>query len=611
MTLRTRLLCLLLLAPLACDDTPSWDPTRSVAPGEILTPGAAEGMNLLLVTLDTTRSDRLGLYGYEEAITPTLDGLLEHGVRFDHAVTSAPMTLPSHAVILTGNYPPTTGVRDNGTSLLGESHLTLAEALKAEGYDTAAFIASFTVDARFGLAQGFDTYDFDVDPDGARGGLAFERRGDSVSDDAVAWVESRGGSEAPFFLWAHYFDPHHPYDAPIRHEPELRGRPYDAEITFMDRQIGRLFEAVREQGLWEETLVVVISDHGEGLFDHDEGVHGFFIYETTTHAAFVLSSPRVFDGSYRIDDRVVGTVDLMPTVIELLGVEPGAPMDGQSIATAPLDPDRSIYVETRMPLKNGCSPLYALRRHQAKYILAPTPEFYDLSIDPDEEVNRYDEAPRVLSEMKVELRELQAAWRAAGNPGGSREVSEEERQQLQSLGYVAGSGIAPSDEENLPDPKDRIHVVNQMTELERLIGGRKNREALALAREIVSQCEGWFDPVVRLAELRWKLGDQDGALTTLEEFAEAYPSAQALYSLARVELQAGKVDDALETLDAAAILDPGTGAVPLLRGDIYAGDERWEDAAAQYRHALEIDGARAGPMVEQRMARIRPHLDGD
>ncbi|MFH0981954.1 MAG: sulfatase [Planctomycetota bacterium] len=258
------------------------DPTRPVVLSEVVRPGAAAGYNVLLITLDTTRADHLGCYGYKQIKTPAIDSLLDHGVRFDDDVVSVPLTLPSHATMMTGLYPPRLGVRDNGTYELAPEHVTMAEILKAQGYDTAAFVSVFILDKRFGLDQGFDVYDFAVSDQGRRGPetLRNERFAGEVTSSAIRWLKSRGKARAtaPFFMWIHYYDPHNPYDSPLAELENFKGKhPYDAEIAFVDLHLKRLLAALDEQGLRERTLIVLQTDHGESLTEHRETYHGIFI----------------------------------------------------------------------------------------------------------------------------------------------------------------------------------------------------------------------------------------------------------------------------------------------------------------------------------------------
>jgi len=360
-------------------------------PGPILAvpPGAAAGFNILLVTLDTTRADRIGCYGYRRAATPILDRLAASGVRFAEALTAAPETLPAHATLLTGLLPPHHGVRINTEGRLGSLHQTLAEVARGRGYQTAAFVSAFVLDARFGLDQGFDHYDDRVD---ATRGTAFaagtnERRAGATTDAALAWLRSRDRAR-PFLLWVHYFDAHAPYDPPEPFASRFAGSLYDGEIAYMDAQLGRLLDGVDAAGPRDKTVVIVVGDHGESLGEHYERTHSVFLYRSTVRVPLVFSNPRLFPKPAVVDGAVVSLADVAPTLLDLLGVEDPPDRDGVSLLATKADPRRGVYVESLVPwLDFGWAPLFGLRTLRESYVLAPRPECYDLRTDPEERRN--------------------------------------------------------------------------------------------------------------------------------------------------------------------------------------------------------------------------------
>jgi len=578
---------------------------EAVRLGELLPPGSATGYNVLLVTLDTTRWDRLGCYGDEDAVTPTLDRLAEGGVLFQTALTSVPLTLPSHATILTGLHPPRHGARDNGIFKVGSEQTTLAEILRAHGYQTAAFVACFVLDARFGLDQGFDVYDFAVGEDGYRPRMVDfnERSADEVTDAATDWLERRRDETRPFFAWVHYFDPHLPYRSPLQDQPQFRDRPYEAEITFTDQQLGRLLDRMAVLGLRDRTLVVVVSDHGEALGEHGESTHGMFIYNCTVRVPLLFSCPGLLSGPHRIADRLVGTVDLRPTIEDLLGLESSAPTDGVSLLRDDADADRRLYVETEGPLHMvGWSPLYGLQTLRYKYVQAPEPEFYDLRKDPEETQNLFTERSGALRAMEAELEHLQEQWGGATD-ASARQMSEEELERLRSLGYVHSTG-ARSDEDR-PDPKVMIELYNQGMQAEALYGQGEYEEAARLAEGVIAQCPRCTNAIRVLAFCYLRLDRPSDAIELLETSVDREPDIYVVRALAQALIVSKDFAAAEEALRLYEALDPTDGRVAILRGDCLDQQGRTEEAIAQYERARRLDEHRVGIQAAERIARVR------
>jgi choline-sulfatase len=339
--------------------------------------------NILLVTLDTTRADRIGAYGYGAAQTPRLDGLARRGVLFERALSAAPITLPAHTSLMTGAYPFTHGVRNNGTFSLGDTVPTLATTLQAAGYRTAAFVSAFVLDRRFGLARGFDVYD-DRAP--------LERRGDRTAAAACEWLDARAADPAPFFVWLHLYDAHDPYDPPPPFREAFAGRPYDGEIAFDDQAIGSVLDRLERIGRLPATIVAVVADHGESLGEHGEDTHAVFIYESTLRVPMILAGPARLPAGRHVKSTVRG-IDLAPTLLDLARQPPLRGAQGQSLmplvegtsaAAAPV----SAYSESYFPLLYmNWAPLRSIQDERWKFIDAPAPELYDLQHDPMEQTN--------------------------------------------------------------------------------------------------------------------------------------------------------------------------------------------------------------------------------
>ncbi|MCJ7643243.1 MAG: sulfatase-like hydrolase/transferase, partial [Candidatus Aminicenantes bacterium] len=341
--------------------------------------------NILLITLDTTRADHLGCYGYKPAKTPNLDRLAQEGIRFARVYCPAPLTLPSHASIMTGLYPVTHGVRNNGHDLPSGIR-TLAEILKGRSYSTAAFVSSFSMDSRFGLDRGFDVYDDTFQSESPFKTQNAERRAKETFARFSRWLEINGKDK--FFGWVHYYDPHLPYDPPSPSKEEFEKDPYDGEIAYMDRYVGAVLERLKELGILERTLVVIAGDHGEGLGDKVETGHGIFLYEETLRVPLILYNPAVFPRSQVIESQV-RLVDVAPTILEIIGLKnEAAGMTGQSLVPwlrGKSRKDLDSLVETVYPRENfGWSELVGLVSGRWKYIQSPRSELYDVKNDPGE-----------------------------------------------------------------------------------------------------------------------------------------------------------------------------------------------------------------------------------
>ena len=405
-------------------------------------------LNVVIITLDTTRVDRLSPYGYMDVSMPALERLAREATVFNQAVSVSPLTLPAHASVFTGRLPPQHGVRDNADRPLAAAQTTLAEVFKAHGFRTAAFVGAAVLDRERGLAQGFDVYSGVATGD-VRAGVMPERPASQVIDDATRWLAAAEGS--PLFLWAHLYDPHYPYQPP---EPFRSGAPngYVGELAFADSQVGRLLAALDAGGLRDNTVVVVVGDHGESLGEHGERDHGIFLYESAVRVPLMIRMPGVL--SRRVSE-VVRITDIMPTVLELAGIAAPAG-DGVSLVTLMSGRqglDLEAYSESLYPQRFGWSALYALRDSRYKFIDAPKPELYDLARDPFEERNIVLERPAVAAAMKRRLAEL-ASNTSPDGVGDGGAPSPETRARLAALGYVAGPKVRPATGGQLPDPKD-------------------------------------------------------------------------------------------------------------------------------------------------------------
>ena len=529
--------------------------------------------NLLLVTIDTLRADRVGAYGYRSARTPAIDALAARGVRFDSAFSSAPITLTSHATIMTGRYPPGHGARHNGLRM-DASAPTMADALARAGFATGAFVSAFPLDRRFGLDKGFQTYG-DRMPRGARGRPANERPGRAAVDEAIAWLtDHRAGR---FFLWVHLFEPHAPYGDPSDHRPVAER--YDDEIAEADRQVARLIEALGSEA--SSTVIAVTADHGEAFGEHGEIGHSVFVYDTTLRVPLVVAGPGIGRSVVR---GAVGLVDLAPTLLGQLG-----PIrfdsDGSDLRVALAGgepPARELYAESFAPLLDfGWSPLRSLRAGDLKYIAAPKPEMYRVSSDAGELQNIADADKPQAASLSERVERISSAAITSSKPHDPEAAA-----RLQALGYTAGSATRTSGAR--PDPKDKRDLAARIAEV---TSGELEGPALrkALERILVE------DPAnpqahVRLGYVLLDAGQCAGAERHFKSaIAEHLPGADAYLGLAACQASSRQFAAAGATLLQAETAEPENPVVIANRGVLLSDSGHPLDAVPLLRRALSLD----------------------
>ncbi len=569
-------------------------PREAAPPADVVTPlktfrrrvhpGVLAGNNLLLITLDTVRRDHVGCYGDQVARTPTIDALSRRGVLFDHAVTGVPSTAPSHASMLTGLEVPNHGVRTNAKYTLAEDHTTLAEILSDRGYGTAAFVATAVLRSQYGLNQGFDNYDDRLDRKG--------RNAAEITDLATSWLTEHlaADPDRPFFMWLHYFDAHKPYGPPAEFAELYPDSPYDAEIAYVDEQIGRFFAALAERQLRDRTLIVLTSDHGEGLGEHLEEDHSRLVYDTVMRIPLVIAGPPPVNQPIRVDDVTVGTIDIMPTVLSLLGIESPENMDGLDLVTAPVSPDRAMYLETLAPLAyHGWSSLHALRRVNAKFILAPTCEYFDITGDPGELTNLLETDSRSAGDLPKLLARRMNAWDSVDDAfAAAAQLSPDVAEELAALGYISTLDGRAAPAVRL-DPKDaypiwralRFGTVPELQsksrELVLLPGADRGayRRGMLLAQAAHDRSTDRSATALTLGIAIYRTGQFESALTALAGVPlHDRPAASSLMAMALHAL--GRADEARESLDYAR---------ELIANPEYADDT---DAQQFLREAIEL-----------------------
>jgi arylsulfatase A-like enzyme len=458
--------------------------------------------SVLLFTIDTTRADHIGCYGYEGARTPKIDALAKRGVRFASTFSVAPITFPSHVSLLTGTIPPYHGVRDNGSHRAVPELLSLAEILKEEGFQTAAFTAAFVLDAQFGLDQGFDLYEGIEHKSMSSGGLVEERSAGEVNRSAMRWLEGLDATR-PFFMWVHYFEPHQPYPDVRSLPAHFKDRPYDAEIHRADQAVGQLLQRLDELGRGEETLVVLTSDHGESLGEHGEATHSFFTYQGTLHVPLVMAHGSLLQGA--VVEQKTSIVDVFPTVLQLLELgTPILPPPGRSLAalTRPTDgatfTDEPAYFESLNSYLNyGWAPIQGVAVDDQKLIHLPRPELYDWRADPRELNNLVAQRPEAAAELRDQLAQLLAANEPPEREHSAlRELTSSDRAALANLGYTGaasggdasrGDAFRGDDEEALADPKDGIVRIRKEENIRELVLTGQVEQGAKLQKELLDE----------------------------------------------------------------------------------------------------------------------------
>ena len=587
-----------------------------VKPAEWRGDVAPEDLNIVLITIDTLRTDRVSSYGSDRVSTPNIDSFANEGVLFSNAASTVPFTLPAHTSILTGLYPPGHGVRENVGYVLDKSIPTLAEVLSEKGWTTAGFVSAFVLDRRWGIGRGFDHFfdDFDLADFDTPNLSSVQRSGDVTIAEAVRWLDDRP-KDSPFFVWLHLYDPHDPYTPPEPWKSMYPAHPYDGEVAYTDSLIGDFRRALEERGLLSESLVILTADHGEGLGDHNEASHGFFVYDTTVHVSLIVRPP---DNSVagRVVDSAVSHVDLFPTILDAVGAFAPKRVHGQSllplIAGEAGDSERSVYTESLYPLLHyGWAPLRAVRTGNLKLIDAPRPEVFDIRTDPRERLNLAGGNPEMVENLEARLGELRGAIETETRTGGDApEMDPETLAQLQALGYAAGQGgVSLEEEADRPrsDPKDKIGLhratmraqskmttdpeaaeqalVEILGEDPEILDAHQMLAQIAVTQERFQDALGHFSRVLELepehetslmgmAAAYRALGQREEALVGFRRVIEVSgPDTRATLAIADIEFERGNfelaanaLEEAVETTETPALIHNKLGEVRVEQG---------------------------------------------
>ena len=534
--------------------------------------------DVFLVTIDTLRADHVHCYGYESIQTPALDGLANDGIRFSRAFTPSPITNTSHTSILTGLLPSSHGVTDFAIPLAA-THPTLAELLKKRGYHTAGFIGAVILDSKTlapGLDRGFDFYDnFPEHAQTKSRWGRVERRGMEVVQHAEAWMTAHLAGE--HFVWIHLYDPHDPYEPPPPYSLTYKDRLYDGEIAYADSALARFVAFLKKNGRYDNALIIVVGDHGEGLGEHHEDTHGIFLYDSTTHVPLIVKLPVKLhakpggENTRNVVDAQVRTTDILPTVTDLLHGPPPEILDGESLQpylVGAENKDRTAIGETDYPLRFGWAPLRSVREGGFKFIEAPRPELYDLRADPRELINQYQPSNPTAQKSRAVLADIKTK---APQPSSAD----------------AGSSSTTAGPSPLPDPKDKIEEQNLLHTAMMASDDNRSDEARR-ALEKVLQLDPKSPTALRqLGELELQAGDYNKAAGHLERAREARPEdATAAFYEGQARQKIGDLAGARDALEASLKLTPGQFPARLLLGQIYLGLKDPKNAEDQFEAAL-------------------------
>ena len=523
--------------------------------------------DVVLVTIDTLRADHVGCYGYKQIETPALDMLAADGVRFTHAFTHSPITNTSHTTILTGLLPSVHGVTDFGVPLYAQ-HATWAELLKKRGYQTAAFIGAVILDSNTlapGLDRGFDFYDnFPAKTNTKERWGRVERRGMEVVQHAETWLDKH--RTGPRFVWVHLYDPHDPYEPPAPFSEKYKDRLYDGEIAYADSALGHLIASLKKAGAYENAIIVVVGDHGEGLGEHGEETHGLFLYDSTLHVPLILKMSGAAHRGTTIDAQV-RTTDILPTILSLTNTPAPAELNGESLS--PLisrqpEPARDLFAETDYPLRWGWASLRALREDKAKFIEAPRPELYDLESDPHELKNLYAAESAPAQSMRAALDKWEAKL-------------------LETGGDPRKSGA-------LPDPKDKVEVQNLLHSAMLASDDNRSKDARGFLEKALQLDPASPTTLRQLGELEFATGEFAKAAAHLKQARELRPEdSTAAFELGQALEKSGDLPGARDALESSLKLVPSQISARILLGRVYLRLNDARNAEDQFEAAQLVD----------------------
>jgi len=562
---------------------------------------AAHRPNFILITLDTTRADRMGFLGSRPGLTPNLDSVARDSFVFSRAYAHVPLTTPSHATILTGTYPQFNRLGDLGNAMATDMPY-LPDLLRQRGYTTAAFVGSQVLDpesaAALGFDRGFDTYDagFHSRREGEDRYASEERRAGTVVDHAMLWIKKQ--PHRPLFMWVHLYDPHDPYDPPEPFKSKYSSAPYDGEIAYVDAALGKLFSGLKAAGLYDSSVIAVVADHGEAFGEHGEQSHGFFLYDETLHVPLLVKLPGNRPAGVDIRSRV-GLVDVAPTLLSIAGTQVPSTMQGVSLLSmikkkAPLEdsgPERPAYAETDYPQRAfGWSWLRSWRVGKYLYIDAPRRELYDESTDPRALHNLANASPAVADTLQAQLDEFRRNTSAAASSKAAN-ITPEQAEKLQALGYVmSAAGPSQAEGKRGPDPKDRIEIANLLHRALLSMDSEQYGDAVPELERVAKEEPGLALANLELGRAFSGLQKYGQALPWLRKAVELDPqSGRGHFELGIALGETGDWAGSATQLENAVSHAPDSDDLYYYLARAYDNIGRMADAETNFRHALRIN----------------------
>lgn len=555
-------------------------------------------LNIILFTLDTQRADYIGAYKKGKADTPNIDRVAEEGVLFETCIAQTPLTLPSHTSILSGTYPLYHQVRDNGGFQVPESLEMVSEVLKSAGFTTSAFIASYVLHSKWGINQGFDTYSdgFDLSKYESISLGNVQKRADEVLGDARKWLLEN--KDKKFFTWVHLYDPHTPYDPPSPFKEKYPDRPYRGEVEYMDHQLGLFFDFLKKEGLYNKCLIIMAGDHGESLGQHGESSHGFFIYEPTVHVPLIIRAPFAFPA--RRVENFAELVDIAPTILDALGISVPSSYQGESLLGLMFgskEREKNVaYTETYYPrLHYGWSELKGFYYNKKwKYILAPRDELYDIRKDKWEKDNLALKQSAQARRVKTRLQAfVEKGSKDARDPGEAANVDKEDLQKLAALGYLT-TFVNTTGKTDLPDPKGKVHVFNNLDKAKDFLADGKYDEAIEILEKIIEENPQIVDGILQLGNVYSKKGETEKALASFYRVLDQKPDYHAaMINVVNALTKLGRLDKGIEEVNRFLKTFPSDQGLLNELGNIYFLQKEYDKSLEVYTKSLDAESVNA------------------